>query len=118
MIKRFILEKEELLDDIAKDMGVSKSKLAYGVIEEELEDEEIVTDVIEIRCFYNSEIVKNLMSSVTKHYTYKDNIIQIELSDLSNYISKLYNVKVSEVYDLFESNIFGDMKECIAFELI
>lgn len=118
MIKRFILEKEELLSDIANDLGVNISNIAYGVIEEELEGEEIVTDIIEVKGFHNSNIVELVMSSITKHYTYKDNLIQIELSDLSDYISKLYNVRVSEVYDLFESNIFGDMKECIAFELI
>lgn len=118
MIKRVILEKEELLSEIASSLNVGEVNVKYGVIEKIIEGEELITDIIEILSDCLNEDIERLIYSITNFYTYEDNLIKIELSDLSTYINNLYNVTITEIYDFFESNIFGDMKECIAFELI
>lgn len=121
MKKRIIIEKNEFLKKISEGLSYylnEELNVDYGVIEDTIESEEIVTDIIEIKCEVFNNEVKEALTNITEYYDYKNNTIIIELVDLRNYINNLYKVEVTEVYDFFECNIFGDMLECIAFELI
>lgn len=118
MIKRIIFQKQELFTEITKSLEYKLKDIKFGIIEKVIDFEEIVIDTIEIKCDFLDDDIDKLLGNITDFYKFEDNKIIIELTDLREYISKIYNVEITEVYDFFECNLYGDMTECISFEII
>lgn len=118
MIKRMIFQKKEFINEISKSLSCKPQDVCFGYIEKNIELENIIIDTIEIKCeSLDSDIFHNV-NKITDFYKFDENKIIIELTDLKNYISNLYQIEVAEIYDFFECNIFGYMEECISFEMI
>lgn len=118
MRKIIILKKIELLDAVSETVEINVENVNYGVIEQVINNEKIVTDTIEIKINQEPKEFKKALETITEFYIQRNNTIIIEMTDLTDYINNLYNVNTSEVFDFFECNIDGEMEECICFELI
>lgn len=116
MRKGLVLQKQELLESVAKNLA-HDLVVEFGVIETMIDDEELVTDVIEINCNCIDDKLQMSLNEITDFYRYENKKVIIELTDLREFISKEYGVEVTEIYDFFECNLFGEMLECLLFEL-
>lgn len=116
MKKGLVLQKQELLESVAKNLA-HDLVVELGVIETMIDNEELVTDVIEIHCDFMDYKLQMSLNEITDFYRYENKKVIIELTDLREFISKEYGVEVTEIYDFFECNLFGEMLECLLFEL-
>lgn len=85
-----------------------------------IEEEEVVVDCLEIVVNDGTDctILENKIEYFTEHYIIKGNRIFIELTDLVDLLKEKTNANVTEIFDIVESNINGDFKECICFDIV
>ena len=108
------MQKETLIEEVEKVLG---RKVNYGLKSLFKGSKEIIVDTIEVDYKSTSAINHKDLLNISNNYEVVGNKVVIEILQMTNFFKELFTGESVENYDIMESNMFGAMRECLAFQI-
>lgn len=115
MVKCIVVQKEKMIEELEK---LLCRKVNYGVKSFIKDNKECVVDTIEVDVKSMSTFDMNSLKKISEIYEVVDNVVVVEIEKMTKFFETFLPGEKIKKCDFVESNIFGQMEECLTFHIV